>query len=83
MAGAKVESVKITEYGVRIWEASPAKGDRKGGVTESCSLTDATQSHPYPRAELAKEIGGRGSACPNGVRHHRVNATKPDPNRRG
>ena len=22
------------------------------------------------------------SACPNGVRHHRVNATDPDPNRR-
>ena len=22
-------------------------------------------------------------ACPNGVRHHRVNALKPDPNRRG
>ena len=23
------------------------------------------------------------SACPNGVRHHRVNALTPDPNRRG
>jgi hypothetical protein len=40
------------------------------------------------RGLRSSEDGGRiweagGSACPNGVRHHRVNALKPDPNRRG
>ena len=72
--------LQSTEYGFERHLLKRGTGDRKGGVTESCSLTDATQSRPYPRAVLAR---GRGSACPNGVRHHRVNATKPDPNRRG
>ena len=49
--------LQSTEYGFERHLLKRGTGDRKGGVTEGCSLTDATQSRPYPRAELAKEAG--------------------------
>ena len=55
-------------------------GDRIGCVLvhqrpKAAALPDTLSPQPDTRRAL--------SACPNGVRHHRVHATEPDPNRRG
>ena len=61
--------LRSTEYGFERHHLKRGTGDRKGGVTEGCSLTDATQSRRLPASgarerdrRQGKRLSERGQA---------------------